>query len=172
MNQTDLFLLGMLFGSLLFWQCYRWWRAYRLRKKVIRAKRGEKGALDLLEAEGYKIVELQKKAPVCATVDGKECKTYIAADVLVCKNGRMFVAEIKTGGEAPRVTHAPTRRQLLEYFFIFKPHGILLVDMEQKKICKVVFSAAGKGEGKNYILYVLFVFLAGIVCGWLIKGGF
>jgi hypothetical protein len=164
----------MLLGALLFWRCYRWWRAFRLQKKVSRAKRGEKGALDLLEAEGYKIIELQKRAPVCAIVDGKECKTYIAADALVCKGGRMFVAEIKTGSEAPRVTHAPTRRQLLEYFYIFKPHGILLVDMEQKKICEVLFTTAAKNKVQGLGLYILliFCFLAGIVCGWFIKGGF
>lgn len=172
MKPADLFILGIIFGSLLFWQCYRWWRGFCLKKKVKRAKRGEQQALDLLETEGYEIIELQKKAAVCATVDGKPCKTYIAADALVCKNGRVFVAEVKTGSEATKVTHAPTRRQLLEYFFIFKPHGILLVDMEQRKIRKVEFTVADKGNRVKYCIYFFLCFLAGIIGGWYVRGGF
>lgn len=172
MNQTDLFILGMIFGVLLFWQGYRWWRSFRLKKKVKRAKKGEKQALDLLESEGYEILELQKRAPICAKVDGVACKTYIAADVLVRKDGRVYVAEIKTGSEATKVSHAPTRRQLLEYFFIFKPYGILLVNMEQKKICKVEFSLVTNEQGIKSGMRILLWFLVGIIFGWLLKGGF
>ena len=172
MQQTDLFILGMLFGLLLFWQSYRWWRSFRLKKKVKRAKKGEKQALDLLESEGYEILEWQKRAPICAKVDGVACKTYIAADVLVRKEGRIYVAEIKTGGEATKVSHAPTRRQLLEYFFIFKPYGILLVNMEQKKICKVEFPRVINEQGIKSGMRIILWFLAGLFFGWLLKGGF
>lgn len=172
MNQTDLFILGMLVGIFLFWQGYRWWRSFRLQKKVKRAKQGEKQALDLLESEGYEIVEVQKRAPICAKVDGIACKTYIAADVLVRKDGHVYVAEIKTGSEATKVSHAPTRRQLLEYFFIFKPYGILLVNMEQKKICKVEFSLAKNDQGIKSGMCILLWFLTGVIFGWLLKGGF
>jgi hypothetical protein len=172
-NQTDLLISGMLLGILLFWPCYKWWRAVKLKRRVIRARHGERKALDLLESEGYTIVELQKKAPVCATVDGKMVKTYIAADALVEKDGRCYVAEIKTGTEATRVTHAPTRRQLLEYFFIFRPHGILLVDMEQEKIKRVELDTAHMTESnicRRWVYVVIFVI--GVLCGFYLQGGF
>jgi hypothetical protein len=172
-NQTDLFVLGILVGGILFWQVYKWWRALRLKRKVVRARRGEERALHLLESEGYEIVELQKRTPVVAKVDGKEYKTYIAADALVRKHGRTYVAEIKTGSEATRITHAPTRRQILEYFCVFRPHGILLVDMEQEKIRTVEFTMPHADNRIQYsVLLFLAVFIFGVICGFQFRGGF
>lgn len=144
----------------------------RLKRKVVRARHGERRALGLLEANGYEIVELQKRIAVCTKLDGKECKTYIAADALVRKRGLLYVAEIKTGAEATRVTHAPTRRQLLEYFFVFQPHGILLVDMDQEKIRTVEF-AIDRTPTQQMPCWglVVVVLIIGICCGWYIRGG-
>jgi hypothetical protein len=170
-NPTDLFILGAIVGMLVFWQCYKWWRAMRLGRKVARARRGERRALDLLEANGYEILELQKRVPVCTKLDGKECKTYIAADALVRKRGLLYVAEIKTGSEATRVTHAPTRRQLLEYYFVFQPHGILLVDMEQGKIRTVEFMIDRIETRLTHWGGMIICLLLGIFCGWYLRGG-
>jgi len=170
-NPTDLFITGAIVGILVFWQCYKWWRAMRLKRKVVRARRGERRALDLLEANGYEILEVQKRVPVCTKLDGKECKTYIAADALVRKKGLVYVAEIKTGTEATKVTHAPTRRQLLEYFCVFQPHGILLVDMEQEKIHTVEFRIDRTVTRLPNWCLIILCLLIGAFCGWYLRGG-
>src|SRR5690349_15073624 len=53
--------------------------------------------------------------------------------------GELLVAEVKTGDEAPSVTTAATRRQLLEYHVAFGADGVLLVCPERKAIHRIVF---------------------------------
>ena len=77
-------------------------------------------------------------------IDGEPVQTELRADYLVeSDEGELFVAEVKTGDEAPQLTTAATRRQLLEYqvaFSIaFDADGVLLVCPELGTIQRVQF---------------------------------
>ena len=104
-----------------------------------RAHAGEAAAIKLLKSKGYTIEGKQVKRKSGVYVDGKWCEIEVRADFIVKKRRKKFVAEVKTGTTAPDPTIAATRRQLLEYSLIFKGYGILLVDMEAKKIKKISF---------------------------------
>ena len=61
---------------------------------------------------------------------------------LICSPGNpgeIFVAEVKTGDEAPRMSTAATRRQLLEYHVAFDVDGVLLVCPELGTIQRIEF---------------------------------
>jgi Holliday junction resolvase-like predicted endonuclease len=118
----------------------RAWRgSWRARRRAARAGAGEDGAVRLLEAAGYTIVERQARVCWAPLVDGEPVMTELRADYLVEAGGELLVAEVKTGEEAPSVETAATRRQLLEYHVAFGADGVLLVCPERGAIHRVVF---------------------------------
>jgi hypothetical protein len=92
----------------------RWRGGYRARRRAARAMRGEDVAAALLEAAGFRVVARQACTTWAPLVDGEPHETELRADYLVEGHGELLVAEVKTGGTAPRLSTAATRRQLLE----------------------------------------------------------
>lgn len=115
---------------------FRSWRAQRRGKA---ASRSEKAAAQLLEREGYRVLESQVRAYWTVKIDGEPHDIEIRADHLVESAGRRYIAEVKMGAEAPQITTAATRRQLLEYRCAYDVDGILLVDMQKLVIRLVEF---------------------------------
>lgn len=104
-----------------------------------RALAGESAAERLLQRQGFDIIERQASRQWSFDVDGEEQLAGVRADLLVQRDERLFVAEVKTGTRAPDPRHPPTRRQLLEYWFVYQPDGLLLVDMEREEVREVSF---------------------------------
>ena len=73
------------------------------------------------------------------TVDGEPVDVRVRADLLVARDGLRYVAEVKTGGQAPDPTYPPTRRQLLEYMLVFEPDGLLLVNPDEGTITEAEY---------------------------------
>jgi hypothetical protein len=118
----------------------REWRgSWRARRRAARAGAGEDVAVDLLEAAGFVVVERQARVVWAPLVDGEPQHLELRADYLVESGDELLVAEVKTGDEAPEVTTAATRRQLLEYHVAFGVDGVLLVSPERGTIQRIVF---------------------------------
>lgn len=118
----------------------RAWRgSARARARAARAGEGEDAAAALLAEAGYTIIERQARVTWAPLVDGAPVMMELRADYLVEANGELLVAEVKTGDEAPSVTTAATRRQLLEYHVAFGADGVLLVCPERGAIHRIVF---------------------------------
>lgn len=117
----------------------RWDRSRTARARSARAMAGEDHAAALLEDAGFTIVERQAVVAWAPLVDGKPIDTPLRADYLVERDGRLLVAEVKTGAEAPSITTAATRRQLLEYSIAFAVDGVLLVSPESGQIQEITF---------------------------------
>jgi len=111
----------------------------RARSRARRAQQGERDAEPLLRRLGYRVLERQPTGSWRITLDGEALDLQLRADLLVCRRGRRFVADAKTGERAPRITHGPTRRQLLEYRLAFDVDGVLLVDPERATVQEVTF---------------------------------
>lgn len=114
-----------------------WARRRALRARFTRATAGEHRAESLLRDAGYDILERQARGSWTLHADGEPLAVALRADLLVAKGARRFIAEVKTGKLAPRLDHAPTRRQLLEYGVAFDVDGVLLVDAESNRIVEV-----------------------------------
>lgn len=102
---------------------------------------GEAKALAMLRRSGFRIVETEARAEGLIEVDGRIERFVVRADALVERAGRVYVAELKGGPEAGKVTNRATRRQLLEYAVVFDVAGILLVDAYGGRIHVVRFGA-------------------------------
>lgn len=112
---------------------FAWWRARTRvrrgnRRRQVRAAEGEREAEDLLEAHGFVVEDRQVSRTWTLWVDGEPYEVRSRADLLVSRDGLRFVAEVKTGDHAPDPTRPATRRQLMEYHFVFPVAGVLLVD--------------------------------------------
>ena len=118
----------------------RGWRgSWRARVRAERAGAGEDGAAAMLRRAGYTIVARQARTWWSPLVDGEPHETELRADYLVEAGGERFVAEVKTGDEAPRMSTAATRRQLLESPVAFAVDGVLLVCPELGTIHRIEF---------------------------------
>jgi hypothetical protein len=130
-------------GALLALVLARWarsWRgSWRARRRAARAIAGEDDAIALLHRAGFRIIASQARITWAPLVDGEPHETELRADYLVEARGERLVAEVKTGAEAPRLTTAATRRQLLEYHVAFAADGVLLVCPERGTIHRIDF---------------------------------
>lgn len=147
-------IVGALFG-------FAWLRSSktrRARRRARRAAQGERDAERLLELEGFVIVGRQVERVLRVEVDGFPTEAGLRCDFVVRRGGALYVAEVKTGAVAPRIDHAPTRRQLLEYRLAFDVEGVLLVDPEAGRIRDVVFpalAARSSSRARALVAYAL-----------------
>jgi hypothetical protein len=136
----------------------RWWRGVRARRRAHRALAGEKRAVRLLRRHGFRVLGEQVPASFVIEVDGRPHEVALRADLLVTRAGKRYVAEVKTGAQAPRPEHRATRRQLLEYRVAYAAEGVLLVDMERGAVHEVRFPALTRqtpGAGRGILLALM-----------------
>lgn len=146
-SDTAVLAIALLAGALVALVVARWLRAWRgsrrARVRAARAIAGEGGAVQLLRDAGFTIVAAQARIWWSPMVDGEPHQLELRADYLVEADGALLVAEVKTGEEAPRLSTAATRRQLLEYQVAFATaygaEGVLLVCPESGTIHRVEF---------------------------------
>ena len=114
-------------------------RRLRIRGRQQLARSGEQQAEGLLREHGYFIEGSQVTHYYVVECDGHPHTVKLRADYLVRQDGRRYLAEVKTGSEAPSLANAATRRQLLEYAHAYDVDGVLLVDMTAAQIHAVAF---------------------------------
>lgn len=133
--------LGGALLALMLARALRGWRgSWRARRRARRAGDGETDAAVMLRRAGYRVVAAQARTVWTLHVDGEPHDSELRADYLVEDDGELLVAEVKTGDEAPRLTTAATRRQLLEYQLAFAADGVLLVCPELGVIQRIEFA--------------------------------
>lgn len=102
-------------------------------------REGEQRAFRLLDRGGYKVIAREQTARGVVRIDGVEQEYLVRCDALVERRGRRFVAEFKGGPEAARIETRATRRQLLEYAWVFDVDALLLVAADRGIIHVVEF---------------------------------
>jgi hypothetical protein len=119
------------------------WAGIRLarrleRSRAERARRlGRAGDWELLATE------VAREGVLC--VDGEPRRFVARADAVVRRAGVVRVAELKGGPESGRAEARETRRQLLEYAYVFGADGILLVDGARGVVSEVTFPGPPAG---------------------------
>lgn len=121
-----------------------WWLAHtRVRRhntrRQITAFAGEDAADEVLVAHGFEVLDHQVTVEFPMLLDGEEVWVHNRADRVVQRDGRIFVADVKTGDRARDPTNPATRRQLLEYWLSHEADGVLIVDMETRTVTEVAF---------------------------------
>lgn len=129
-----------------------WWRAVgrvgrENRVRQIRATAGEGAADAVLAAHGYRVVDAQVTVRFVIRLDDDDVWVHNRCDRVVERDGRIYVADIKTGARATDPTHPATRRQLLEYWLAHDADGVLLVDMDAGTVIEVAFPSFDRRQG-------------------------
>ncbi|MEL6349652.1 MAG: hypothetical protein AAFV53_41495 [Myxococcota bacterium] len=119
------------------WSRGRTSRASRRRNR--QAFRGESQAEQLLNRRGFDLLERQVKGHWTIYIDEEPVEIEVRADLLVEREGLLYIAEVKTGRLAPDPTFPPTRRQLLEYQLAFDVDGVILVDVAASAVIHLDF---------------------------------
>ncbi len=137
-----LFIIILLLGGILSLVLYLKIKNSLSSKKATRraaiSKRAEKKAEELLKRNGFQIIDRQISKPLIIKESAVFHRYLIRIDLLVKKNGRTYVVEVKSGSKN-KITKRETRRQLLEYFLAYQPYGIILFDMDTKKFSEIRF---------------------------------
>ena len=105
-----------------------------------RGNKGEKTSVELLEKNGFRILNKQIKLRGYFFIDGEKTEFDLRPDFLVEKDGVEYIAEIKTGDVA-NPSNRNTRRQLHEYSYYSGQENILLVDPTKRSIKLVSFTS-------------------------------
>lgn len=117
-DNLSILFFGIVLGAMMLIYTMRFYDRKKKQYIQYRARKGEYEAEQLLEQNGYTIIATQEKRPITIYLNNEPVVSYVKADLIVEKKGRIYLAEIKTGNEAnPRLPRV--RRQLLEYQTIF-----------------------------------------------------
>jgi hypothetical protein len=139
----------------------RWLPRHRLAVARAAGADGERRAEPLLLRLGYEIVSRQAPVSYDIAVDGERFEIALRADFLVERDGRRYVAEVKTGRLAPRLETPSTRRQLLEYRVAFDVDGVLLVDVDLGRVHSLEFPSAAPRSDEPRVAWMLWLALGG-----------
>ncbi|MGF7185805.1 Holliday junction resolvase-like predicted endonuclease [Desulfitispora alkaliphila] len=176
MGSLEKIIIGIILGIVFTIIARKKLNKFVYRRRISKAKIAETEAIEILEEKGYQVLHTQARNPIVTRIDGIEHKTHVIADAIVAKGGRRYVVEVKTGNQTENLNASHIRRQLLEYFLIFKPHGIILLDMERKKLHHVELDVVKDqinddkkifSDHCKYVITIILTLLVGIVIGAL-----
>ena len=137
-------LIGVFAGMILYHLVVINYKNYRVKRTFKSGRIAENAAVKFLRSHGYKILASQLREEVIIYVDGEAEKSIVRADYLVRRGWKLYVVEVKSGQQGNAKLPA-IRRQLLEYYMVYQPDGILLLDMEHKNLQEIRFAY---GDGK------------------------
>jgi hypothetical protein len=140
---------------------------HRRRRIAKRALGAERLALELLRAEGFEVLETQVRQPWTVEHGERRFDVQLRADAVVQRNGRRYVAEIKSTSLVADLKHGPTRRQLLEYAIAYGTDGVLLIDMHGEHVEEVTFPGLSREPRASYWSAVVLCVLLFLVGLWL-----
>lgn len=137
--------MGVFIGAYGFYVAQRAIRYFHDAQIQKDASQVDQNARLILEQMGFSIAKNIDKQIIRVYQDGNPLDVPIRPDMLVSKGGKSYVVDIKTKHQRPRLSYPETRRQLLEYYVTYKPDGVLLMDMENKRIHDVRFDLFTNG---------------------------
>jgi len=130
-----------------------------------------KEAEELLKNNGFKIIERGLRATILTIVSGKSHVGESPADFLVEKEHKKFIVHLHGGSISSDPADPALRRKFIESNAVYRPDGLLLLDMVDQSIQEYSFefpkSRLGMMEGFFRLVQVLFIMsvILGII--WL-----
>jgi len=130
-------------------------RSRRARRVGRVAADGELAGAVLLERAGFAVIDRQVRHALTVTVDDDAYDAGLRCDYLVERDHERWVAEIKTGTDAPSLANPATRRQLLEYQVAYAAVGVVLVDATAGTLHRVRFALDVAAAPPRWPLFAL-----------------
>lgn len=146
-------------------------------KSKARKKRFERGlkleteAENFLRKKGYNIINNQAIYYHNYKVNGNKKQNKLIVDYIAEKEGKTYIIEVKSGKKAISLDDKNSRRQLLEYDVVIDNDGVILLDMENKRVQLVNFQSKAEKQEDNFRRIILVVALIGIIIPfWKVRG--
>ena len=127
-------------------------------------------AEDVLKKAGFNIIKRQVRGSMLINIDGREHLGVSQADFLAQRDRRCFLVLAKGGNFSVDPTNPSLRRELLESYYVFRPEGLLLLDMNDKSIHEIGFKfLSQKNLFEKVIQGLIVIFIITVVIGiiWL-----
>lgn len=137
--QLPLIVLFTIIGGGISFFLIRFFERKKIQKKIKIGIECEHEAAHFLKKNRYTIVAYHTSISYTIQENGKNILIPLELDYVVSKNGKTYVAEVKSGEHTATIRYAQTRRQLLEYAVATKYDGYLLIDMHHKTINSIEF---------------------------------
>lgn len=112
---------------------------WRMRRRFRRAEDGEAWAEHMLQENDFSIIERQCTAETRVCVNDTWYSNHIRIDYVVQRDGMRYGVEVKSGEQATNPAAGATRRQLLEYYIVYRLDGLLLADYETRSLNSIRF---------------------------------
>lgn len=162
-----LVLAGMIAGGIGYRFLSAVYRNWCMSRRFKRGEAAEKKAVRFLQRQGYRILAAQLEETITVYVDGVPQKSKVRADYFVRKGRKKYIVEVKSGQQGT-VRLPNVRRQLLEYKLVYRPDGVLLLDMEHRTLQEIRFAYTDIRH-RDYGGYGLASLLAGVLVYSLLK---
>lgn len=155
MTKSDMIILSLIIGVGLFYYFFEKYKRLRLQHKIKKGIQGQLEAIHFLVSEGYTIDSIEERKNMIININGKAYEKEVEADLIVEKEGKSYVALVKSGKNLPKPRlDDDICSELLGYYHVFQPDGILLIDVEQLNIHEITVTSL---ETDRRILIITFV---------------
>lgn len=132
----------------------------------------EERTKEILEAEGYKLIQTSPTANLSMQVDGRSNVHGVKAEFVVRKGNKNYVVKLRRGTLSKRLQAIASRRQLLEIFYTYNVKALLLLDLERETIKTISFSTPfGYLYWDRIVIFILGFIVGGLVSYWRLQGG-
>jgi len=152
---------SMLTSGVLYHCCSVFLRNWRMKRRFRHGAQAEREAVKFLQRQGYRILAAQLEESIVVYVDGTPQRSSVRADFLVRKGWKRYIVEVKSGQQGT-MRLPNVRRQLLEYKLVYRPDGVLLLDMEHRRLQEVRFAYI-EYQRRNWLRYGVVSLLTGLV---------
>src|SRR5690554_212186 len=99
MDNLHYIISGIILGFFLSFYSMKYFKKWKLKKRLLKAKKGEHKAIDLVRSHGFEVIDLQKEESYTLFIDNIPRKVTVKADMIVKKGRHIYVAEVKTGNK-------------------------------------------------------------------------
>lgn len=125
------------------------WDNMRQRRRMRRATehglKMEAEAARTLRDLGFEVIDYQFEYTHRYRIDNRDFDVRLRPDYIVARGGRTYVVDVKTGAQA-RIGSSETRRQLLEYYTTFECDGVLMLDMDRRRLHSFDFAPQARAR--------------------------
>lgn len=152
-------------GALFSYHLIKFIKKIILKKRFKIGKIGEFEARNHLKNLGFTIIAEQASLISSMLIDKIKYYYEVKVDYIVQKGNIRSIVEVKSGDEAINPLNINTRRQLLEYMFLYNVDKTYLFDAKNKKLKEIRFLLHRKS---NFIFILFFWLVLGIFIGMLL----
>jgi hypothetical protein len=123
---------------------------------------------ELLRQNGYEVIRSKEKTELTITVDNEKYESRLYIDYVARADKNWYIVIVARDRKPLRISGPALRDALLSYYLLYKPHGILYVQQEKRRVKVIDFIVPNFVLQKKGHIHAFYFISLGIVIGILI----